>query len=252
MQQKQSKGKAGQTATELRIDADFYAYKACAANEVDLDWGADLVTIHSHFPTVTNTFTSFITSLKDRFDTDQVVLYFSGSDNFRKTIDPEYKGSRSKRKPVGYSRLLQWCFENFNVVRFPNIEADDALGISCHNDTSNFVLVSPDKDMRQIACRLFDGENEIEVSEEDADRWFWTQVLTGDQVDGYKGVPGVGPVKAKAILDKADDPWTAIVQAYEKAGLSVDDAIRNARLARILRPGEYDLDLYKPILWTPN
>ena len=60
---------------------------------------------------------------------------------------------------------------------------------------------------------------------------------------------GVG---AKKILEKAEDPWTVILEAYIKAGLTEEDAIRNARLARILRPGEYNSTTKEPILWTPH
>jgi 5'-3' exonuclease len=138
------------------------------------------------------------------------------------------------------------------VVRYPLLEADDALGLECHLDPSDFILVSPDKDMKQISCRLFNGEEEFNVTPEEADYWFWTQTITGDPVDGYKGIPGVGAVGAKKILDNAEDPWQAVLAGYEKAGLSFDDALRNARLARILRPGEYNSTTKEPILWTPQ
>jgi DNA polymerase-1 len=153
---------------------------------------------------------------------------------------------------VGYKRLLQWAAEHYTVVRYPKLEADDALGLECHLDPSDFVLISPDKDMKQIACRLYNGDVEVTVTPEEADYWFWTQVITGDPVDGYKGIPGVGAVGAKKILDTTEDPWQAVLASYEKAGLSFDDAIRNARLARILRPGEYNSTTKEPILWTPQ
>ena len=180
-----------------------------------------------------------------------MLLFFSDSKNFRKTIDSEYKGKRTKRKPVGYKRLLEWCKANYKTIRYENLEADDALGLECHLDPSDFILVSPDKDMKQISCHLFNGDELVFTTPEDADYWFWRQCLTGDPVDGYKGVPGIGAKGAEKILAKAEDPWQAVVTSYEKAGLSLDDAIRNARLARILRPGEYNSTTKEPILWTP-
>lgn len=254
MPQKRKREVAGQIATDthLRIDADFFAYRACQVNEVELEWGDDLITIASNFKEVIRAFSSEINALKKRFDTEYVTLYFSDSNNFRKVVAPDYKGKRTKRKPVGYKRLLDWCKANYKTVRYLNVEADDALGMECHLDPSNFVLVSPDKDMKQISCRIFNGEEEFDVTPEEADYWFWTQCLTGDPVDGYKGVPGVGAVGARKILDKAENPWEAIVAAYEKAGLTEEDAIRNARLARILRPGEYNSTTKEPILWSPT
>lgn len=235
----------------LRIDADFFAYRACSVNEVELDWGEDLITIYSNFKEVKAAFIREIDRLKQRFDTDQVILYFSDYQNFRKDLDPEYKGKRTKRKPVGYRRLLHWAKKTYEVRWLPYLEADDVLGMDCHLDPSHFVLVSPDKDLRQIACRIFNGETEFTITPEEGDRWFWTQVITGDPVDGYKGIPGVGAVGASKLLDKAEDPWQAILTGYLKAGLTEEDAIRNARMARILRPGEYDYATNYPHLWTP-
>ena len=253
MPQKQKKAQPGLTVTktELRIDADFYAYRCCQANEVELDWGDDLITIASNFKEVIKAFTSDIKNLQSKFNTDKVLLYFSDTKNFRKTIDPEYKGKRTKRKPVGYKRLLEWCQSHYKTIRYENLEADDALGLECHLDPSDFILVSPDKDMKQISCTLYNGDELTTVSSQEADYWFWTQCLTGDPVDGYKGVPGVGAKGAQKILAKSEDPWQAVVTAYERAGMSLDDAIRNARLARILRPGEYNSTTKEPILWNP-
>lgn len=236
---------------ELRIDADFYGYRTCQVNETELDWGADVITIHSNFKEVVRCFQAEIDKLKRRFDTDRVLLFFSDSKNFRKTVDPEYKGNRTKRKPVGYKRLLEWCYNHYKTIRYDNLEADDALGLECHLDPSDFILISPDKDMKQISCNLFNGDELTYTTPEEADYWFWRQCLTGDPVDGYKGVPGIGAKGAEKILAKAEDPWQAVVASYEKAGLTLDDAIRNARLARILRPGEYNSTTKEPILWTP-
>ena len=73
--------------THLRIDADFYAYRACQAAETELDWGDDLITIASNFRQVLDVFQGEIDLLKRRFDTSTVTLYFSDSKNFRKSID---------------------------------------------------------------------------------------------------------------------------------------------------------------------
>jgi 5'-3' exonuclease len=249
---KRKKGHHGQTAIDLRVDADFYAYRSCQVNEEELDWGEDIITIVSNLDEVIRTFEQDISNLRSQFDTTNVTLYFSDTKNFRKTVDPEYKGNRTKRKPVGYRRLLDWCRQHYDTVTIPNLEADDALGIHCHNDPSHFVLVSPDKDMKQIACRLFNGKEEVTTTKEQADYWFWTQCLTGDPVDGYKGVPGIGAKGAEKLLVGAQGKeWEVIRGAYEKAGLTEDDAIRNARLARILRPDEYNFTTKEPILWTP-
>ena len=42
-----------------------------------------------------------------------------------------------------------------------------------------------------------------------------------------------------------------VLAAYEKAGLGPDYALTMARLARILREGEYDFDKEEVKLWIP-
>lgn len=237
---------------QLRIDADFYAYRSCQMAEEDLDFGDDVIIVASNFPLVTRMFERQLQDLKERYETDEIVLYFTGTQNFRKQVDPEYKGNRVKRKPAGYKRLLNYAFENYACKRIDCLEADDLIGLDCHCSEENFVVVSPDKDMKSISCRLFNGEVEVEVTPKDADHQFYVQCLTGDVVDGYKGIPGIGPKSAEKILAQKGKPWDLIVQAYEKAGLTEDDALRNARLARILRPGEFDYENNEPILWTPT
>ena len=77
----------------------------------------------------------------------------------------------------------------------------------------------------------------IEVTEEDANYNHLLQALTGDAVDGYSGCPGIGIKRASRLLD-ADASWDSVIAAYDKAGLTEEDALVQARVARILRHGE--------------
>jgi DNA polymerase-1 len=117
------------------------------------------------------------------------------------------------------------------------------------------VIVSIDKDMKTIpGLYSRDGETIVEVSEDEADYWHLFQTLTGDQTDGYSGCPGIGPKKAEAILqhpDNQDDLWGVVVRTFVKAGLNEDEALVQARVARILRASDYDFEKKEPILWTP-
>ena len=176
-------------------------------------------------------------------------------DNFRKTVDPTYKSNRKgQRKPVGYVALSQWVEETYKSFRKPRMEADDCLGIlsTMPNNKDKCIMVSDDKDLKTIPGKLYRpmAEESLVITEADADRFFLTQVLTGDTADGYKGVPGIGPKKAEAILGPRPN-WSAVEQAFLKAGLTKTDAITQARLARILRWSDYDQDKGEIKLWTP-
>jgi DNA polymerase-1 len=45
------------------------------------------------------------------------------------------------------------------------------------------------------------------------------------------------------------DMWKIVVKAYEKAGMNEQDALQQARVARILRHGEYDKKTGEVKLW---
>jgi DNA polymerase-1 len=101
----------------------------------------------------------------------------------------------------------------------------------------------------------------IEVDEAEANVHHMFQTLSGDATDGYTGIPGVGPKKAEAILADATadaspmnywgDVWKAVVAAYAAKSLGEEEALRQARVARILRASDFDFKAKRPILWTP-
>lgn len=237
----------------LLVDMDFFCYRAAQAAEEELEFDSDLTVVVGSFKTGQRIIKQQLKELRTRFDTDDLVLFWTDKKNFRKCVDPEYKGNRTKRKPAGYSKLKKWCMDTWKSVMKPNLEADDALGIvATKGDIENFVLVSPDKDMEQIPCRIYNLKREFTQTPEDADRKLWIQCLTGDSTDGYRGCPGVGPKRADHIIDtRKGSYWEACVGAYEAAGLTEEDALRNLRLARILQSSDWDAEKQLPILFTP-
>ena len=72
-------------------------------------------------------------------------------------------------------------------------------------------------------------------------------------VDGFKGLPGVGPVAATKILMglKRVQLWPAVVAAYEEKGLTEEDALVQARVSRILRTTDFNFKSKSVKLWTP-
>jgi DNA polymerase-1 len=106
--------------------------------------------------------------------------------------------------------------------------------------------------MKTIPGKLYrpnDGDL-LDVSLLEADTNFYTQTLTGDTTDGFAGCPKVGAVTAAKILGSRPD-WSLVESAFSKAGLSRDDAITQARLARILRYEDWDATNEAIKLWSP-
>ena len=237
----------------LLIDSDFLAYKAAQACEIGIDFGEDVIIAQSQFSEVLRVFHNELNKVTKAMMDDDFILYFSSTENFRKKIYPDYKGHRMKRKPLGYKRLVNYCRENHNFKLIEGLEADDTIGIEAtrHADPSN-IIVSPDKDLKQIPSVLWNlTDDVVEITKEEGDRWHLVQSLSGDPTDGYSGCPGIGVKRATELLDKNENQWEAVCKAYRDRGLSDDDALLNARLAKILRNENYDHDHNQPILWNP-
>jgi 5'-3' exonuclease len=262
---------------KLLIDADLIVYRSCVAVEKDVRWNESMLDegisaspnvhiLYSDFSDAWPNVELAFTRLFERFDTDDHVAALTVGRNFRYDVDPTYKGNRADtRKPLCFHRVREELAKHYNVVSFDGIEADDILGIFATRDP-NAIVWSLDKDLQGIPCTLYDGKTVRKIDRYKADEYFFYQVLVGDTADGYPGCPGVGPKKAEAILKAAQDErnkadvefarygdywWRAVVKTYEKYGLTEADALKQARLARILRDSDWDSKNKKPILWTP-
>jgi DNA polymerase-1 len=245
------------------VDCDFTVYRACAAAEIEIDLGEDVILVQSSFSEAMRIIERDLERtrayLAGLYEAEpHMVLCFSHHTNFRKCVDPSYKGHRNRKKPCGYKRAIKELAKSYKQHVLPGLEADDVMGIHSQLLTDmgfDAIICSPDKDMRQIAGKLWDLNPEnpiVHITEDQAWRWFLTQTLTGDQTDGYSGVPGIGQVKADNLLDSKGVVWETVEEAFIKAGLTRDDALRNARLARILTAHDFDFATGEPRLWTPG
>ena len=238
---------------KLLVDADYIVYKGCAGAEDEINWGDDVITVVSKFSEALKNVTRDLTKIKSEFmwDVPEMILFFSDSRNFRKKIYPDYKGHRNRKKPCGYRRVITELGKSYEVIRLPELEADDAMGIYATAHEGN-VICSPDKDMRQIPGRLFDMKELSTIDPVEGAKWHLIQTLAGDQTDGYSGVPGIGIKRAAALFDEDGYTWQTVVKAFEAKELTEDDALMNARLARILTCTDYDPIQHTVIPWTPT
>jgi DNA polymerase-1 len=238
----------------ILLDADFILFRNAASCETEIDYGDNLIVVQSRFSDLTYRLERELGVIANRLNSsrEHLVLCFSDTENFRKSIEESYKGSRTRKKPNGYKRGLEWLRERYDVRIMPTLEADDVLGILSTEEPDEHTIVSPDKDMRQIPGNLYNlTDDPFYVTPGEAFRWHFIQALAGDTTDGYAGCPSYGVVKAQKLFDKEGYTWDVLVRAYESQGLTESDALVNARLARILTTTDYDHDAQQPILWTP-
>ena len=133
----------------------------------------------------------------------------------------------------------------------PTLEADDSMGIYATKHTGN-IIVSPDKDMRQIPGMLWNFEESTLIKPKEGAKWHLIQSIAGDNTDGYSGIPGFGVKRAVALFEEKGYSWKTVVNAFKEKGLSEDIALENARLAKILTTEDYDDEKMEPILWNPS
>lgn len=253
--------------TTLLIDADVVAYQAASSVEVATHWGEGYWTWHCDENEVKAVVRDQIDRYMDELHGDAYKLCLTDSEgNFRFGVLPTYKGNRANvKKPLVLKAIKQWMIDDLGAYFRPGLEGDDCMGIlATVKGKDDRIIVSIDKDMKTIPGLFYRDVADahvVEISEAEADYWHLYQTLTGDTTDGYSGCPGVGPKKAEAILgdwrsasEDTDFPrmWDAVVKAYEKAGLSENEALVQARVARILRATDYDFKKKEPILWQPS
>ena len=191
-----------------------------------------------------------------------VICLSDMSGNFRKELNPNYKGNRKSIKPILYEYLRKFMQNNFPVYVKPNLEADDVIGILATSEKvikGDKVVWSLDKDFKTIPCKFHraapNGKDKSEkITPEAADWWFMYQTLIGDKVDGYDGCKGIGDKTARKILGEVgekslEEMWNLVVNTFKEKGFTKEDALRNARMARILRAEDYDFKKKEVKLW---
>lgn len=207
-----------------------------------------------------------IKQIAERTKSAKAVVCLSSISNFRKKLLPEYKGNRKTIKPLQYEYVRNFLHENYMCFEREGLEADDLIGIIAthYGRLKNIpegerVIWSMDKDFKTIPGTFYkekaDGSlKKYVISYNEADYNMLYQTLIGDSTDGYCGCPNIGDKKARKILGEIDNfemnsAWQNVVSAYEKQGLTEDEALVQARCARILRAEDYDFKTKEIKLW---
>ena len=137
--------------------------------------------------------------------------------NFRYAIDPKYKANRPPTPDfvVKWGPVIRAEFEDkwgFRPVE--GMEADDAVAIAVkkyRDQYDEIVVATFDKDLKQIPDITFYNmkKHEMEkISEIEADKNFYIQMLMGDSGDNIPGIKGIGKKGAPKILENCDSSYS--------------------------------------------
>ena len=242
----------------LLIDGDVLAYQSAFIAQANIQWEGELWTTHSDLALAKNWVIERFEMFKEKTGADGLIIALSDKNNFRRKLNPLYKANRrSKFAPIGLSPMRDWMAEEYGIVRYPNLEADDVIAIMATDLTPDEerVIVSIDKDFKSVPCTFYDfNRDEIhDVSVEYANKYHLMQTMAGDPVDGYKGIPGVGPVKAMRLLDNNGANWDTVLKAFSDAQLTEEEALTNAWMAYLIQHKEFDpVNQQLKYLWMPD
>lgn len=279
------------TKTRLLIDGDVVAFISSAAVQHTLIDDYGYAQPFAYTKEAEATMENMLWNLKAQLKADEVEVYLSDpEDNWRRQVDPEYKTNRTGPRPLLLDYSKGYLREKYGAEHWEGLEADDVLSILGTTETDRkTIIVGRDKDFKCIPGLHHALKQDVdakgnflvrEVSPWEATRFHLMQTLAGDKVDGFDGCPGIGMARAATIIDNpvrlvpkegvktrgvnkgesvtrwmsepTRDYWACIVSHYRKAGLTEDDALRNARLANLLHADQYDRSTGRITLWTPD
>lgn len=155
------------------------------------------------------------------YATEPPILFLTGKENFRNEIakEKEYKGNRKgKDKPFHYANLKAYVQAAYDCRLVEGLEADDLLSIEQTKRIKdrNTIICSRDKDLRIQEGYHYSWEvtgqprfgpawvDELGVLQlkrggkklfGTGQRFFYSQLLTGDSTDNIPGLGGYGPIK---------------------------------------------------------
>jgi len=243
------------------IDADSICYKYASIYQDTCVWDREdpdniVATVETDLDTAIEEMEGFVEGIIDATDAVDKVLILSPKRTFRYDVDETYKGNR-KPPEVPLELLLplrNYMFEKMGAIVFDEVEADDVCVSRMYQEPGKYILCHIDKDLNQAigAHYNYNTKEFYMVDQEEADYWFYAQILEGDSVDGVKGCPKIGKVRAAKILAKVkpEEYWETIKAEYEKAGMDYDYLIQQARLVYMLRDFNEETQEFK--LWEPK
>lgn len=244
----------------LLIDTDIVAYRGACINEDKTAFGKYVW----DFEDACRKCDEVIADWTEKLKADRVIMCLSDEDhNWRKDVLPTYKENRkATERPEQLYMLKEYLAAEYESKGYPTLEADDVMGILSthpHAIPGKKIIVSEDKDMRTIPGYLFAPHRPelkvINVTELQADQFHMWQTICGDATDGYKGAMGVGKssIYALAVIEEdREELWDTVLQAYGSVKLTETDAIQQARVARILRHQDYNIQTKELTLWEPE
>lgn len=180
---------------------------------------------------------------------EDTIVLLTGKDNFRDevaTILP-YKGNRlDAPKPSNYKEMKDYLINVWDAQVVEGEEADDMMGKLATDPLNDDVIIATlDKDLAMIPGVHYNWRKDefVTVTEEEGERAFIKQLLTGDATDnipGLKKITGkVASAKCKAWCTEEgltrEEMMDRVVQTYVWGLQFVDDEAPTAQRCEVAK-----------------
>lgn len=147
-------------------------------------------------------FMKIINTIEETYTIDKVITFNNAIGNFRKQISKTYKANRVKRDiPEILGQLHNYVTFIYDSKQAKGIETDDLVATYWKNLTEitsidEVVIVSIDKDYKQLPCIIYNYHSKhqcfYKITEAEAKRNFYTQMIVGDSADNVNFCKGYG------------------------------------------------------------
>lgn len=179
---------------------------------------------------------AFIDNLRDSLgcspSTCNEQFFLSDSaNNFRFKVFEEYKANRPP-KPRWTPYVKDYILQEYGGIIVPYHEADDALAMF---QTDDSICISIDKDLLQIPGAHYGmvSHQHSYVEEFDGLRWFYRQLIMGDNTDNISGITGIGAARSDKLLRECEtefELWEKVLETYESKEMDLSIPVRNGKL----------------------
>lgn len=198
---------------KIIVDADSLIYASACVND-DLD---------SAFTYFVDKLNSILDVLSNDIGEGEVVICNGSRNCFRNDINDKYKANRTQDKPEILNELHELIKKRYNSYWGDGVETDDIVATLWKvqtelNGLDSCVIVSSDKDYKQLPCWIFDSYYKrlslSKVDDFESELNFFTQMIVGDSADNINYCKGYGLAYTKKIFKNVCSSFGLLRKTY--------------------------------------
>ena len=203
----------------LLIDADSLVFASCYKPREEE--GSFFENIEDVILKFDETFQRVINELSELYDVNEVLVFNDSRGNFRKLITKKYKANRTGKKPPLLPQIHDHVRKTYKGIQGCGMETDDLVAahwksLSDIYGREKVMIVSIDKDYLQFPALIYkyNKKEVLNISEYDALKNFYTQMIVGDTADNVNYFKGKGVKFAEKYYEDCDTKFQFTKRLY--------------------------------------